>query len=207
MALHMVPLGPSMALQVIPFIVSDHPSCSLARPQTFTRESSMKQGSLLKSELKSPGYEWRACTHHHAAMSHTILVPRHVQMSRVPLFYLALKSHSKKSRRGQATHNTLPCPYALYSTHQSGCRINRERANLTRLLMLLEGDWSMISCCQSRERQQKPSSLYSCAYHLATGRAFVTATVHRLYCSVLSAHRVVPHRHTPNTELILLHDQ
>jgi len=29
----------------------------------------------------------------------------------------------------------------------------------------------------------------------------------RLYCSVLSTHGVVPHRHTPSTELILLHDQ
>jgi len=28
----------------------------------------------------------------------------------------------------------------------------------------------------------------------------------RLYCSVLSTHGVVPHRHMPSTELILLHD-
>ena len=74
----------------------------------------MKQGSLLKSKLKSPGYEWRACTHHHAAMSHTIPVPRHVQMSRVPSFYLALKTHSK-NQEGVRQH-VIHCHVCMHCT-------------------------------------------------------------------------------------------
>jgi len=42
--------------------------CTPTRSQMDTRQLTMKQGSLLKSKLISR-HEWRACTHHHLAMS------------------------------------------------------------------------------------------------------------------------------------------
>jgi len=45
---------------------------------TWLHDGGCRPSIHIWAQHKSPGYEWRACTHHHAAMSHMILVPRHV---------------------------------------------------------------------------------------------------------------------------------
>jgi len=103
-----------------------------------------------------------------------------------------------------------PYPEMLYSTHQSGCRVQYVTLikssvkwyllwhQLRRLLMLLEGESNMKGCCWSRDAVE----LHLCI-HVLTNQQWEqllsqlpSHCIQLLYCAALSVHRLVPHRPT-----------
>ena len=105
-----------------------------------------------------------ACNARFSLDGNRIFLPADLLFVRICRPYsLVPRPLSEKSRRGLATRTTSPCPRALYSARQSGCRVYLRHVNQECATMASADNTSTLDidkaldvasrCFRSRERQ------------------------------------------------------